>query len=270
MLITADGIVIRSYPVGDHDSVVHILTENHGRLPVMVKGSRSKRNCGESASCTQLFTYGNYELYRGKGEFYYLRNGSVLHSFYELSGDLARMALATYLCDVAAELTDEGGGDEAAELMRMLLNSLYVLGRRSKPCTLVKGVFELRAASLSGYMPNLTGCTHCGNGYPENAYLDVMNGRMLCADCQSKLNRLAGRIVDAKAEELGERRIICPMSSSVLAAVRYALTAPEKKIFSFSLADKEEEMSFERVAESYLLNQLERGFDTLQFYRSVL
>ena len=108
MLITADGIVIRSYPVGDHDSVVHILTENHGRLPVMVKGSRSKRNCGESASCTQLFTYGNYELYRGKGEFYYLRNGSVLHSFYELSGDLARMALATYLCDVAAELTDEG------------------------------------------------------------------------------------------------------------------------------------------------------------------
>jgi hypothetical protein len=55
----------------------------------------------------------------------------------------------------------------------------------------------------------------------------------------------------------------------VLAAMRYALTAPDKKLFSFSLKDPEEERSFERAAETYLLNQLERDFDTLHFYRSV-
>ena len=59
------------------------------------------------------------------------------------------------------------------------------------------------------------------------------------------------------------------MTASTLAAVRYALTAPDKKIFSFALADREEEMLFSRLAETYLLNQLEHGFDTLQFYRSV-
>ena len=45
MLITADGIVIRTYPVGDHDSVVHILTEEHGRLPVMTMLTSPKIIC---------------------------------------------------------------------------------------------------------------------------------------------------------------------------------------------------------------------------------
>ena len=47
------------------------------------------------------------------------------------------------------------------------------------------------------------------------------------------------------------------------------LTAPDKKIFSFSMKDSEEERSLERATETFLLNQLERDFDTLHFYRSV-
>lgn len=268
MLITVNGLVTRSYPSGDHDRVIHILTEEQGRLSVMVKGAGSKRT-GSSTVCTQLFTYGNYELYRGKsGDLFWFRGGSVIHSFYSLTTDLTRMALATYLCDVASEqAAEEGGEEEGAVLLRMLLNSLYTLHSGTRPHAIVKGVFELRAASLLGYCPDLTGCAFCGEGYPDNAYLDVMNGRLICADCQTKRNRLAG--IPTAEQELGERRIVCPLSSSVLAALRYALSAPDKKLFSFSLKDPEEERSFDRVAETYLLNQLERDFDTLHFYRSV-
>ena len=62
---------------------------------------------------------------------------------------------------------------------------------------------------------------------------------------------------------------MCPLSASTLAAVRYALAAPESKIFSFALLDDETAGSFERVAETYLLNHLERDFETLRFYRAV-
>ena len=270
MLITVNGLVTRSYPSGDHDRIIHIITEERGRLAVMVKGGNSKRG-SHMAACTQLFTYGNYELYSGSSgdDLYWLRGGSVLRSFYNLSSGLSRMALATYLCDVASDLTDKDAVIvETRELLRMLLNSLYVLDRGDKSPAIVKGVFELRAAAMMGYRPNLVGCAFCGEGYPSEAYFDIMNGRLICSDCQAKRNRLASRLAEVE-EELGERRIICPLSSSVLAAVRYALTAQDRKIFSFELKDAEEEHSFDRVAETFLLNQLERDFETLRFYRSV-
>ena len=269
MLITVNGLITRSYPSGDHDRVVHMLTEDRGRLSVMVKGGNSKRG-GHTAACTQLFTYGNYELYGGNnGDMYWYRGGSVLNSFYNLSSELSRMALATYLCDLATEFTDrDTGSEESVALLRMLLNSLYTLDKGNRPPSIVKGVFELRAAAMMGYRPNLVGCEVCGQGYPEEAYFDIMNGCFICAACQAKRNRFASRIA-AREAELGERSIICPISSSVLAAIRFALTAPDGKIFSFSLSDREVERAFAHVAETFLLNHLERDFETLCFYRAV-
>ena len=267
MLITVNGLVIRSYPSGEKDRIIHILTEDKGRLAVMIKGGGSKRT--GDISCTQLFAYGNYELYRGKGgDLYWYRGGSVLTTFYGLSADIASMALATYLCDVAADLTPEEADEaDSGLLLKDLLNSLYVLDRGMKSHTLVKGVFELRAAALMGYLPDLTGCALCGETFPENAYLDVMNGCLVCADCQTKRNRTGeiGRTEDL----LRVRNILCPVSSSVLAAMRFILTVPPKKIFSFSMKDVEEERSLERATETFLLNQLEQDYETLHFYRSV-
>lgn len=269
MLITVNGLVTRSYPSGDHDRIIHLLTEDHGRLSVMVKGGSSKQ-ARENAACTQMFTFGNFELYRGKGgDLYWMRGGSVLKAFYDLSGDLARVALATYLCDLAADLTlEDCDEEESGILLRMLLNSLHVIFSGTKPLPIVKSVFELRALSLMGYRPDLTACDLCKQVYPENAYLEVLNGRLICADCQTDLNRQFGK--EAQREDSGVgRRPVVPISSSVLAALRYIVSAPDKKIFSFALKDAEEEHRLERAVETFLINQLEKEYDTLRFYRSV-
>ncbi len=268
MLITANGLVARVYQTGNNDRILHIITEEHGRLSVMVKGSASRKRDG-SASATQLFTYGNFELYRGHaGDLYWLRNASPIEYFYGVTQDLTTTALSTYLCDVASELcAEEDVFPETADLLRMLLNTLYVLSRGEKPPALVKAVFEMRLAAMMGYQPDLTACARCRNAYPDHAYVDIMNGRFICADCQSALNRVLRR-PEAEAER-GERRIVCPITASTLAALRYSLAAPDRKIFSFTLADDEELRLFANVAETYLLNQLEQDFDTLKFYRSV-
>ncbi len=265
MQMTVNGLVVRSRRTGDHDRLIYLLTEERGRVPVMVKGS-TKEN---KAAVTQLFTYGNFELYAKKeGDLTWFRNAIMQDQAFAVTGDLPGLALSNYLCDLSCELIPEwNASPESAELLRMLRNALYVLAHKQKPLPLVKAVFELRAAALLGYQPDLTGCCECGNGYPEAAYLDIMNGCLICADCQTKRNRSTH--VHA-LEELGERRIICPLTPSVLAALRYALAAPERKIFSFALTDQEEERDFARTAETYLLNQIEQDFVTLQFYHSVV
>jgi DNA repair protein RecO (recombination protein O) len=165
---------------------------------------------------------------------------------------------------------EEGDEEENRILLRMLLNSLYVLGRGDKSPATVKAVFELRAAALMGYQPDLRGCERCGEPYPENAYLEILNGHLICADCQTKLNREFGRMAEREDDGSGAgRRPVVPVSPSVLAAMRYALTAPDKKIFSFAMTDEEEERNLGRAVEAFLLNQLEQDYETLRFYHSV-
>ena len=267
MLITTNGLVIRSYTSGNSDRVIHILTVDHGLLPVLVKGGGSKR--GGSDPSIQLFTYSNFELYQGRtGDLYWYRGGSVNNSFYNVTSDLTSMALASYLCDLTgAFFPEESPEDASAPLLRMLLNSLYVLDNQQKTHSLVKPVFELRAAALMGYEPDLSGCILCGEASPENAFLDIMNGRFICEACHAKQNKSLPDREKPGEQRLG--RVICPVTGSVLAAVRYILSAPDKKIFSFSMKDAEEERALGRIAETYLLNQLEQDFDTLHFYRTV-
>lgn len=277
-LYTTDGLVIRAYPRGESDRLVQILTPDRGRLSVIVRHGQSGRD--RLSAVSQPFTWGNFELSESHGALW-LRSGSVLSSFYSLSCDLTHMALASYLCDLSGDVVGVAGASPAASegegeqdemavfggrMLRMLLNSLYMLEQRTKPAALIKGVFEMRTAALSGFCPSLQCCALCGKETPAGAYLDVMNGRLLCDACKARLNR--GGIGAASEEALGERSILIPLTEPVLAAMRFALAAPDRKIFSFSLETAQAEV-FSSATEVYLLNHLEHGFETLNFYRSV-
>jgi hypothetical protein len=94
-----------------------------------------------------------------------------------------------------------------------------------------------------------------------------MNGAIVCSDCifkKSTRERATESYVDGD-----ERVILLPMSQSVLAASRYALYAPPERMFSFNLDGKDEIAMFSRLAEEYLLNHLERGFSSLDFYKTL-
>lgn len=257
-----DGVVVRVRDTGDHDRYLSILTAERGRISMLAKGSRSLK--GGQTAVSQLYTYGNFEYYK-RGDFNILKGGSPMQSFYSLCTDLDRMNLAAYLCEVATEVTDEG--EPAGEMLRLLLNSLYAISRDLYPKELIKGAFEMRAATLSGYAPDLGECARCGKDHANTVYLDVMNGALLCADCLHRQE--PKRISTASYDEIREAELLCPLSPSALAALRYAAHAPLERIFSFELKDTEDIESFSKTAESYLLSHLGRGFDSLNFYHTM-
>ena len=60
-----------------------------------------------------------------------------------------------------------------------------------------------------------------------------------------------------------------PVLPGVLQAMRYICFCGSRKIFAFTLsADAMQQLA--DVTESYLTTQLERGFSTLDFYKSLL
>ena len=258
---TIDGLVVRVRGAGDHDRYLSVLTAEQGRITMLSKGSKSMRH-GQMA-VSQMYTYANFEYYRRSG-FRILKDGTPIQSFYALSADIDRLNLAAYLCDVACELTDEG--EEATDMLRLLLNSLYAISKNLYPQELIKGAVELRAAILSGYAPALNGCAFCGT-VTGDLYLDVMNGALLCAECL----RGRGKTVRAPTtyDDIREAEVLCPLSPAAYAALRYVAEASISRLFAFELSDPDDLRAFAACAETYLLSHIGHGFETLNFYHTM-
>ncbi len=262
MTFAIDGVITRIHELAAGDKLIHIITPDRGRLGVMVKGSRTPGS--KLSPLSQPFTYGNFEIYQ-KNNMYWLRGGEAHNSFYALSSSIEKLALATYLCDIAEELTDED--EPCEELLRLLLNSFHLISEGKKDLRQIKAVFEFRAAIVSGYLPELSCCVYCGTAQSELMYLDVMGGRLICSDCLAKRGQKQGK--QGFFDDINEASVLCGMPPSVPAALRYIAEAPQNRIFSFAIRDDSELDELSRTAEAYLLNHLGRSFDSLDFYKTV-
>ncbi len=253
-----EGLVIRVRTRGT-DSYLTLLNPQKGRFTLLAKGARSIKNKEGQMGISQQFVHGDFEHYR-RGDMEILKGGVILTAFHQLPRKEEELHLAYYLCEVTEELTDVG--EPAADIYRMILNSLYDLDRGLHPAESVKAAFELRIAALTGYAPDLSACAQCGKG--EGSYLDVAGGALLCADC------LRRRPVSLQSGSAEERSLLCPLTPGVLSAMRYILSAPLSRLFSFELSDGEDRALLSRAAQEYLLYHLGRSFYTLESYLSVL
>jgi DNA repair protein RecO (recombination protein O) len=191
----------------------------------------------------------------------WVKNATVQNAFEGLRYDAERLFLAAYLSDVAVELTEER--TPPGEFYPLILNAFYLLSQKTAEPDKIKGTFEMRAAALSGFCPDLSACAACGALPTENMRLDVMNGALLCPACYAKQTAMG----ELPVTDLGERRLLLPLTASAAAALHFTVTAEPKRLFSFRLTDERSKRFFGEAAEAYLLHHLERGFSTLQNYK---
>lgn len=241
---TTTGIVLRETKYKDADKLLEVLTRDFGRLTLKAQGVRRSRSTLKSAC--QLLCYAEFTFLEKNGRAV-VTEASPIEAFRELQGDLELLSLASYFAQ-AAELLSQQDAPDAA-LLSLLLNSLYALCRLRKPQALVKAAFELRAACLAGFAPELSGCAVCRN--PEASFFDARNGLLLCADCRPETEGLR-----------------LPVSPGVLAALRHIAFCEDKKLFSFSL-NEDSLRQLSAVTEIYLSTQLEHSFSALDFYKSL-
>lgn len=243
MYIKTEGIVLRETEYKDNDKLLTVLTKDFGKITVKARGVKSQRS-KLKAGC-QLFAYSEWVLTEFGGR-YTATEVNTKELFSELQKDIELMYLATYFVQVCDAVAQEDDPNE--EILSLLLNSLFALSKLSKPQAFVKAVFELRLMCLCGFLPDLRGCFVCGK--PDCERFNITQGALQCATCSSG----------------GDIRM--PLSAGSLAAMRYITSCEAKKLFSFSLS----ELALTQlcgIAESYLSTRLERGFSTLDLYKSL-
>lgn len=245
MYLTIKGLVLRVTAYNDTDALLTLLTPNHGKLTVKARGLRRK-NSPLTASC-QLLAYSEFTLFEYRS-MYTINEASAVELFTPLRRDLQKLSLGTYFAQAAELLSQEDMPNP--ELLSLVLNCLYGLSSLNITEPMVKAVFELRGACLAGYAPDLYGCHKCGEPFPDR--FDLSEGRLECNHCRDHAS--------------GGIRM--PVNPGVLEAMHYITTCDPKKLFSFEIGE-ENLLVLSSITESYLSTQLERGFSTLDFYKSL-
>jgi DNA repair protein RecO (recombination protein O) len=246
MQTTTMGLVLRATKTGEADRVLTILTPQHGLVTAIAKGALRIKN--KLFSATGLLCYSEFTLFEGK-TMYVVDEAEVRSVFWGVHNDVENMALALYLAELTMLFSPVGS--EAESLLKLLLNSLYLLSEHKRPPRLVKAVFELRALSQVGFMPNLVACADCVKYEGGSFWFDTQTGLLYCAEC---------------AENRGKASNLSP---SALAAMRHIVYSDDSKLFAFSLGD-EALAQLSAVAGEYTLLCVEKPLKTLEFLNTML
>jgi len=246
MYFTTEGLVLRETDYQDHDKLLTVLTRDRGKLTLRARGVKRKRSPLKSGC--QLLAFSEFTVFVRNG-FHVIEEASAKELFLPLRSDLERLSLASYFAQVTEVLSQEDDPDP--ELLSLCLNAVYALSATKKQTALIKAAFELRAACQAGYLPDLSGCGRCGQSTPDR--FCVSEGVLQCSSCQ-------------QAGELGIR---LPLLPGTLDAMRYIVSCDCTRLFAFHLPEQSLKCLCD-ISETYLLSQLERGFFTLDFYKSLI
>ena len=158
MLIEDEGIVLRSWPLGEADGILSVLTRSHGKIRIAAK--RIKKNRLMSTAAAPL-SRSRFIYWKGKGELGRLSSASLLSPFgLELSADYPSYLSSCLMAETTDKLLETFQGEEGSYLL--LWGALAALAKRRLEPWKVVSSFELRLLAQAGWAPESEECAECG------------------------------------------------------------------------------------------------------------
>jgi DNA repair protein RecO (recombination protein O) len=204
-----EGVVLRTWKLGEADRIVVVLTRGHGKVRAVAKGVRKTR----SKFGGRLEPTSNVALqfYEGR-ELDIVTQAETLDHFRAIRDDLDRFGRASTMLEAVDQLAQEREAN--VRLYQMLLGALRTLAARNAP--LVVPAFFFKLLALEGYRPIVDECAACGSD-GELVAFDVDAGGLLCRQDRR------GTAVSPEAVELLQR-ILGGQLGSALDAVESPAT----------------------------------------------
>ena len=230
-----NGIVIAENNMGDYDKMLTVLTPNFGKISCVAKGARRPQSA--LLAGTQLFCFGEYMMYKGTNT-YHINSCETIEIFYNIRTDLDKLKYAIHINKIIQDITEEN--ENCYRILQLYLNTLYTISETDKNLDLVISVFKMRLLSTLGYTPRIMECTKCKE--------------------KDNLTKFSIRDNGFKCEACGRQdKSAIDMSESTKNAIKYVITAPPKKLFSFNLKDEGLE-EFKLISKIYFNEKLEKEY----------
>ncbi|MCR4718249.1 MAG: DNA repair protein RecO [Firmicutes bacterium] len=239
--VKARAIVARRTDYSESNCMLTLFAEGLGVISACVYGIKSKKSRLLAAS--QPLCFAEFVLVKTRGDIYRVESAEIIETFYPISEDIKKLALAGYFLDILSDSFSAADG----EILALILNTLYALSYKEIDPQIAKAVFELKIMQYSGYEPNLETCIKCGSKDSLEAF--DFSGGAVCASCRT------------------HSAVILP--SGVKEAMLYILKSDTKRIFSFVLP-KEAKETISQICENYILSKSEKHYKSLEYYKKII
>lgn len=182
-LYKTDAIFLRVQPFAEADRLATLLTPDRGKVRAIAKGAQKGR--GALTAAVQPFVRARLVLWQGR-QIDGISQAEVVAAHRGLSADLARMAAASYCCDLVDAFTAERQETEGVfALLAQALAWCDAAPAEAHTPVLLRW-FELGLLRLAGFLPELITCTACARplGEPQGrTRFSATGGGLLCGDC---------------------------------------------------------------------------------------
>jgi DNA repair protein RecO (recombination protein O) len=173
-----DGVVLRTWRLGEADRIVVLLTAEHGKVRAVAKGVRKTRS--KFGGRLEPTSHVAVQLHRGRGDLDIVTQAETLDRFEGLRLDAERFADASSLLEAVDIVALDRDPDR--DRYQMLVGGLRTLEER--PAPLVVPAFLLKLLAHEGLAPELEMCVRCGTDGPMVS-IDIGEGGVLCQGCRS-------------------------------------------------------------------------------------
>ena len=177
------GVVLRTYRLGEADRIVVIATRTSGKVRAVAKGVRKTKS--KFGGRLEPVSHVALQLYEGR-DLDIVTQAEVIDHFRAIREDLERLTKATTLLEAVDQVAQEG--EPNARLYTMLVGALRSLATDDSP--LLVPAFFWKLLALEGAQPILDECASCGaasgdgDGGVELVAFDLADGGTLCRNCR--------------------------------------------------------------------------------------
>lgn len=176
MLQTLTGIVLRARDYGESHQIVHVFSEQQGKVSFLARGSKKTKS--RFRAVTEPFTEGQFICFVGSG-MPSLSQGDILNPHREISRDLMKACYGAYWFELIDRLFAEN--EPYPGLYRFLSKMLNRLEQDDNHEILTR-IVELRIMEAAGYRPVLRQCVHCQAQSSPYRFSATLGG-FVCETC---------------------------------------------------------------------------------------
>jgi DNA repair protein RecO (recombination protein O) len=174
------GVVLRTYKLGEADRIVVILTAEHGKVRAVAKGVRKTKS--KFGARLEPMSHVKLLLYRGR-ELDIVSQADSVEPLAPMLSSLDRASQGMAAIEAVDQLALEREANP--RLYRMAVGVLRTIAERPAPLNVPAFYWKLLAAE--GLEPQLDACVRCGESDPDVQLVafDLDEGGVLCRACRT-------------------------------------------------------------------------------------
>lgn len=172
-----EGVVLRTYKLGEADRIVVVSAVDHGKVRAVAKGVR--KSGSKFGGRLEPTSHVAFQAFRGRGELDTITQVETIDVFRRLRADYERFTHAVPMLEAVDQVAPDG--EPVPAITRMLVGALRTLDENPSPLVVPAFVWKLMA--LEGLHPSLDACVACGEVDAQFPAFDIADGGVRCASC---------------------------------------------------------------------------------------